>query len=440
MRAKLTNQFIRSVESPTEAQTVIRDTEVKGLLVKIGASARTFFVEHRVKGSGKKRLPKIGAFPAWTVEQARTKARELIVEMDKGNDPCAEARQAKQGIGLFNPETFTVADAIDYYIQQLKSEGKSKATIDHLEGETKRLLKPWAKRPLLSIKKRECKALHARIRDGIRAVTKPEALTDTTGHYAANRTFKYFQSAFNRVAYDHDDDGFPEDAVCPVRKGFKWFDEESRKVRLAWGALYDWWAATEALSPIRRDAWRLILLTGLRNADACSIRWDDVDFIAGTLTRPEPKGGKRKAFTVPLSAAALAILNQRKIDNGGGDFVFPTTGDNGVTHIDSLKEQVVKDGKKIRNKTIGCAHDLRRTFVSAGRQCRVHDAAIKVLVNHSVAKKQSDMTEGYNVDDPEFLRGELQNITNFLLGHARVTLVDGKFKQAPKDGQEKKAA
>jgi hypothetical protein len=73
----------------------------------------------------------------------------------------------------------------------------------------------------------------------------------------------------------------------------------------------------------------------------------------------------------------------------------------------------------------------RRTFVSAGRQCRIHDSAIKVLVNHSVSKRQSDMTEGYNVDDPDFLRGELQHIADFLLGHARVRLVDGKLEQTP---------
>jgi integrase len=438
MRAKLTNQFIRSVESPAEGQTVIRDTETRGLLIKIGASARTFFVEHRVKGSGKKRLPKIGGFPEWTIEQARAKARELIVEMDKGNDPLAEARKAKEATGTFNPETFTVADALDYYIAQLKAEGKSKATIDHLEGETKRLLKPWANRPLLSIKKRECKALHTTIQSDIRKGTSPESLTDNTGNYAANRTMKYFQSAFNRVAYDFEDDGFPDDAVCPVRKGFKWHPEESRDVRVEWTALHDWWAATGNLdSPIRRDAWRLILLTGLRNADACSIHEDDVDFITGTLTRPEPKGGRSKAFSIPLSTEALAILKQRFVDNAtefGTDckFAFPTRNSDGVvTHIPSLKEQVVRDRKKFRNKIIGCAHDLRRTFLTAGFESGISEIVLKLLANHSVPKRQSNMTKRYIVKvDREFLRKETQRITDFLLGHARVTLVDGTFKQS----------
>lgn len=77
-------------------------------------------------------------------------------------------------------------------------------------------------------------------------------------------------------------------------------------------------------NPIRHDLQLFILLTGLRSTDAKTVRWEHIDFEAGTLHRPKPKGGEQRAFTVPVSQAVLDILRRRRDENA---IIFPQDGD-----------------------------------------------------------------------------------------------------------------
>lgn len=50
-----------------------------------------------------------------------------------------------------------------------------------------------------------------------------------------------------------------------------------------------------------------------------------VDWTAKTLFRPNPKGGKQRAFFIPLSSECIKLLKRRRagnVDNNG--WVFPT--------------------------------------------------------------------------------------------------------------------
>src|SRR5437867_11943644 len=52
------------------------------------------------------------------------------------------------------------------------------------------------------------------------------------------------------------------------------------------------------------------------------------DFAARTIHRPKPRGGEHRAFTVPLSGAALEVLRRRQAENqvlgADGGWVFPS--------------------------------------------------------------------------------------------------------------------
>lgn len=80
-----------------------------------------------------------------------------------------------------------------------------------------------------------------------------------------------------------------------------WNKEERRQEAIPWADLPAWRTAIGKLSAVRRDYQLVVLLTGLRRMDAATIRWEHVDFAARTLHRPNPKGGRDRAFTIPLS-------------------------------------------------------------------------------------------------------------------------------------------
>jgi integrase len=453
----LTQQFCeRATITGGKAQETYQDDykatreAVHGLALRVNPRGKSWVFLRAFNGQ---RYRTLGYFPATDLDAARRTAREWHSMMDKGVDPQGIAPTPADG--GFDAKTFTLAHAFDCYAKWLRENGKSERTIEavenrvdkttgkELECETRRRWKDYLRRPLLSIRKSECKALHKAIKRELGG--NPDDTDCTKGSSTANRILRVFQTTFARVAAEHDD--FPKDAINPIRKGFGWFAEESRDGKVLWEELPAWWTETGKLSAIRRDAWRLILFTGLRNTDATSIRWEHVDLNKGTLHRPKPKGGKRKAFTVPLSTAALAILRGRQrdnaIDHGKPDdgWVFPTTSMKGVTVcIGKLKENVyTAEGRKITNAALKRPHDIRRTFQNAARKAGVNDYDYKVLMNHGRPRKAGNQSEQYNVAELEDLREETQRTTDFLLGKIGVGVVNSEFVAIEKSAAQRTA-
>ncbi len=220
---------------------------------------------------------------------------------------------------------------------------------------------------------------------------------------------------------------FEELPEHPV-KGVRFNRERRKREPIAWGDLPAWAERIDGIAnPIRRDLWWFVLLTGLRDGDARSVRWEHVDFEAGTIHRPQPKGGEDRAFTVPLSGHVLELLRQRRANNprdfGYNDcgWVWPSwsRGQKQVQPINQLKEQEYwrDDTGQQRKRTIGPSpHRLRDTYLTACHECRIHPLDEKILVNHRLPG--GDVTEGYIRPSSEHLRECVGLVTAFLLAKA----------------------
>jgi integrase len=180
--------------------------------------------------------------------------------------------------------------------------------------------------------------------------------------------------------------------------GLAWFPQ--RPSREVVTDLRAFWRSIHHLSPIRRDFYLFVLFTGLRNRDACSIAWHDVRLETGTIHRPKPKGGERRAFTLPLSDVAKAILRRRKHRNetdfpDPSPWVFPAHSKSG--HITEPKEEGV-----------ATPHSLRRTFATAAHAVGVDGWTIGVLLNHR--PPSGSVTAGYVMPNTETLRKAVDSI------------------------------
>jgi integrase len=157
---------------------------------------------------------------------------------------------------------------------------------------------------------------------------------------------------------------------------------------------------------VRRDYLLVALLTGLRRNDVATMRWVDVDLGNATLFVPAPKGGKAKAFSLPLSDSLVELLRRRKAENDElfpeSSWVFPAASASG--HIREPRIEV--PGLK------WTPHDLRRTFITVAESLDISGFAIKALVNHS--QPGGDVTAGYISLDVERLREPMQLITDKL--------------------------
>lgn len=353
----------------------------------------------------------IGRLGPWKVDAARKRARELVVDIDRGINPNAEKRKlAARGT--------TLAEARDWHLAAMRAKDCAARSMETVRVEAERYLGDWLRRPLAEITRNECARRH-------------ERLTKAHGKAAANRAFWILRACWNTAARRLDDL-----SPCPVR-GVTFNRMRRRRDPIPWPELPAWWAKMCGLSnPVRRDWQIFVLLTGLRSESARQVKFQHVNFQEGTIHIPKPKFGYDRAFTVPLDVAVLEILRLRHADNlvryGAENvegYLFPTRGKNGkVTHVKEPKEWRIARGdgppSTRRKQLLPSPHRLRDTFLTAAHEARVHPMDQKILVNHALPG--GDVTEGYIRPSVEHLRGEVARITELILGHAGVTVAAGR--------------
>lgn len=416
MKLKLTTSSIRSKckpPSPDERtrtgkpvrQPTYWDTEVPGFgfivrQPKAGASINaTFVVQRDIDGPAVKVT--IGRFGDWTPENARRRARELAVEMDKGVNPNAERRRRKA-------DSVTLAEAIALHVEDMRAADRSPKSIKLIEAEVRKYLADWTNRPLADVTREDCRRRHRRI-------------TDENGPHIANRVLRHFRACYYTTARVHE--SLPQ---VPPTRAVRFNKERPRRDRIAWEDLPEWWKKVHSIeNPVRRDLQLIMLITGLRSTDAKTIRWEEVDFDAGTIFRPNPKGGEDRAFTVPLAEFVLDLLRARREESRvlfGDDrgWAFPSRGRGGeVSHVAEPKEQryVRVDGKLVKRYWLPSPHRLRHTFATAGHEAFLRELDLKVLMNHSLPAS-GDVTHGYVHVSVEHLRECGEKVAAFLLERA----------------------
>lgn len=340
----------------------------------------------------------IGKLGPWTPELARKRARELAVEIDRGQNPNVEKRRAR------SPK-ITLADALELHIQNMQAKNLSTVSIKSVANQTRRYLGDWLTRPLVEISGMDCRTRHRN-------------LSTKTGPYLANHVLRHFRACWNTAARIHEElpGRNPTRAVT--------FNKESpRNNPIPWESLTAWWDEVHTMdNHVRRDLQLFYLFTGLRRNDGKSIRWEHVDLDAGTIHRPKPKGGEDRAFTVPVSSFVLQILRRRRRENpmicplGDGGFVFPGRPIGGeATHVSEAREQRWdENGKKL--PSMPSPHRLRHTFATAGHEAYLRELDLKILMNH--AQPRGDVTHGYIRVSVDHLRDCTEKITEFLLSKA----------------------
>ena len=387
-KLQLTKVNIDKVAKRGAGTVIYVDTRTKGFGLRVTASgAASFIVQGTVKGHSKERRVTIGTYGAWTVDDARRRAEEIMHQFEDGIDPVQQKKQDEA-------EKITLRQVADAYFdrpgQPLRESTKAEMN-RHIE----KVFEAWRDRPIASITIADCRQRHREMcESGIDGRPAPgqaqiSLVTLRTLINFANRRYPRA-------------DGTPLIPVNPVKAmaqdDWKTFEPRTRHIDLnhvgqAWYALDEMRLApknTDALSAI--DLVRFLLLTGARRTEAAALTWDRVHLYEDAskcwwhLREEDNKTGNE--VQLPLSSQAVALLKERrkladeakKLGKGDSPFVFPSRAKAG--HVSDTRAPFERLQKALGMDGLS-AHDLRRTHVTVGfSACNVELFKMELLTNH----------------------------------------------------------
>lgn len=209
-----------------------------------------------------------------------------------------------------------------------------------------------------------------------------ELIYDRGAPVMANRTLELMQRAFT-YAYEEE---LIKTNTFPSIKRIR-YPEETRERYLLDHEIGVVWPTFELLSPNMRDIHRLLLLTGQRTQDVCSMKKSEIneencEWLVPALRRDK----NRKPNLLPLGSMAWEIIRPRL--KGGSDWVFPSNYN--MTRLTYQGKGHTRSLKKARGKVIKISgveswtgHDLRRTCRTLLSRCGVTSHIAERVIGHT---------------------------------------------------------
>jgi integrase len=259
------------------------DDDLPGLGLRVLRSgSRSWVVRYRI--GRRQRVITLGKMALLSPGQARTRAGEILAKAKLGEDVSTEIRSRKANVGA------TLEGLIELFISRYVEKNQKPAT----RTETKRLLrmkwKPLHQLAVNEVTRNLVAEQLAKIEMDASAITRNRARA------TLSRMFTWAM-----------EEGLAENN--PV-VGTAKRPETSRDRILTADELKAIWLATSGLGDYNAIV-RLLLLTGQRREEVAAIGWSELDF-ENSLWRIAPERTKNKRpHDVPLSSAALSILEQR---------------------------------------------------------------------------------------------------------------------------------
>jgi integrase len=426
--AKLTDKTLKNLKPPNEGRLEVWDSIVgedrtlPGVFgIRVTAKGtRSWVIMYRTfdteKGKIVQKRHKLGSYPALSLGEARTAARESLLEIIRGDDPARSKQAARAALD----GAFTLAGAVEQFIEKYAKRNTRGWK------ETRRVFDKYVTPELGDYRLDAVTALH--IRDLVEAMSE-------TAPYMANRTLAYTRKFFNWAVERQMVSASPAARIKAPGK------EKSRDRILSNVEIKAVWDAFSVMGWPFGQAFQLLLITGQRRDEVAKMRWEDLDLEARLWTLPREATKADRLHEVPLSALALEILNGAK--RTSKKYVFSTNGESPISgfsqakakaeRVAAIQSHKANGNENPTEKQISDAllpdwrlHDLRRSVASNIAKLGIAPHVIEKVLNHSTGAISGVAAVynryGYAEEKREALEAWSKHLQNTIGGQSRPTL------------------
>ena len=354
MRRKLTVVEVKSIKS----SGFYRADETLYLNIASGGSKSWI---QRLTIHGKRRDIGLGGFPLVSLAEARDKAFQNRKFARSGGDPLAKKRKAKLP---------TFEQAADKTFEANRARWRSEKTAKNWEQGMKKHVLPVIGNLRVDQIGRE---------DVLRILTpiwttKPEVARKLRNRI---RTVLSWCQALGfiefNVAGEVIDGALP--AMPAVKEHYRALPYQEVPVALE---IVD---ASGALLAAKL-CFRFLVLTATRSGEARGATWSEIDFEAKEWRIPAPRMKTTVEHRVPLSDAALAVLEQAQILRDGSDLIFPSSVKSGTPMSNMTLTKVLRTTGLANRTTV---HGFRSSFRDWASECtNTAHAVMELSLAHKV--------------------------------------------------------
>ena len=372
----LTDLLIKKLPLP-ERRREISDGKIAGLyLVLQPSGAKSWAVRYRFGGLPKKLT--LGPYPALDLATARRRAQEALGDLAGGEDPAAVKQASKAASRAAREDEHDRIERVVTLFVERHAKAKNRDWHGVQRILDREVVDRWRERRLSKLTRGEIHEMLDEIAD--RAPIR------------ANRVLAAFRKlcrwSLTRGLIDRDPSAGIS-APSPERSRDRVLDDT--EIRLAWQAFE---AVGWPFGPIGK----LLLLTGARLGEAGGMRWSELDLAARVWRLPASRVKNARAHEVPLSDAAVEIIQGLpRIGDVKDGYVFTTTSFSPVSGFSRAKRAIDRTIIEIMGEEAEARgnnpdsvtalpgwrlHDLRRTVATSLQKLGVRLEVTEAILNH----------------------------------------------------------
>ncbi len=370
MREKITKRKVVAVKPNAAKDEFLWDTEAKGFGVRVKPSgARSFVLSYYAPGLYKtRRRLTVGAYGPMTVEEARKQALELLARVGNGEDPAMEAVEERRAI-----RDETVQALFPAYLQS-GIDLRRASTLGYYESLGRLYILPaLGEMPVARVTMKDVTTLHRSLRG--KKVTANRVVQLLRGFFywlqrnalhsgenPAKDIERYTEKSRERFLTVEEMGRLGEALRVAESVGLEPAPEHVREPSTKRRRNNGMFAAgPQPANPVSVAALRLLMLTGWREKEALTLRWDAMDFTRGIVTLEDTKAG-RSIRALPAPALALIAEQPRR---EGSPYVFPGRIDGKPLQEIQRLWYAVREAAQLADVRL---HDLRHSVASTAAE------------------------------------------------------------------------